>query len=135
MMYPPGDKGDAKPYDIWRNCAAFLSAQRHPDGNRRYSLPMSGSRLTANSPRLIVPPRNRCHCSKTPAAIRCSLWPSRWAVPPLRQVREWPWYSVTRTAISVASDRWASSLGVAGLVRKPFEATVLLAEMRRCLGA
>jgi CheY-like chemotaxis protein len=38
------------------------------------------------------------------------------------------------TSLSVASKAWAVSLGAAGLIRKPFDAPALLAEIRRCLG-
>lgn len=38
------------------------------------------------------------------------------------------------TALAVAGGEWASSLGAAGLLRKPFEAEPLLAEISRCLG-
>ena len=41
---------------------------------------------------------------------------------------------VIMTSLSVACEAWAASLGAAGLLRKPFEAGALLAEMRRCLG-
>lgn len=37
------------------------------------------------------------------------------------------------TSLSEASKEWAASLGAAGLLRKPFEATALLDEIRRCL--
>jgi CheY-like chemotaxis protein len=37
------------------------------------------------------------------------------------------------TALSVASEAWATSLGAAGLVSKPFESSSLLAEIRRFL--
>ena len=37
------------------------------------------------------------------------------------------------TAIPVAGREWASSLGAAGLVRKPYEVELLLAEIHRCL--
>lgn len=41
---------------------------------------------------------------------------------------------VIMTSLSVASVEWAVSLGAAGLIRKPFEADSLLAEIRRCIG-
>lgn len=37
------------------------------------------------------------------------------------------------TSLSEASTEWAASLGAAGLLRKPFEVTALLDEIRRCL--
>jgi CheY-like chemotaxis protein len=37
------------------------------------------------------------------------------------------------TALSVASEAWATSLGATGLVRKPFDAETLLAEIRHHL--
>jgi CheY-like chemotaxis protein len=41
---------------------------------------------------------------------------------------------IITTSLPVASREWASSLGAVGLIRKPFEASPLLAEVRRCLG-
>jgi CheY-like chemotaxis protein len=41
---------------------------------------------------------------------------------------------IITTALAVAGGDWASSLGAAGLLRKPFEVEPLLAEIRRCLG-
>ena len=41
---------------------------------------------------------------------------------------------IITTALSVAGGDWASSLGAARLLRKPFEVEPLLAEIRRCLG-
>lgn len=38
------------------------------------------------------------------------------------------------TSLSIAGRDWAASLGAAGLLRKPFEAESLLAEIRRYLG-
>jgi CheY-like chemotaxis protein len=38
------------------------------------------------------------------------------------------------TAVGVASREWASSLGAAGYLKKPFETEDLLREVRRCLG-
>ncbi len=38
---------------------------------------------------------------------------------------------VITTALIVASEEWAASLGAAGLLRKPFDASALLAEVRR----
>jgi CheY-like chemotaxis protein len=40
---------------------------------------------------------------------------------------------IITTGLPVAGREWASSLGAAGLLRKPFEAESLLAEIRRCL--
>ena len=40
---------------------------------------------------------------------------------------------IITTAIPVANREWAASLGVAGLLRKPFETEPLLAEINRCL--
>jgi CheY-like chemotaxis protein len=36
------------------------------------------------------------------------------------------------TAVGIASDAWASSLGAAGLLHKPVEPDTLLAEVERC---
>jgi CheY-like chemotaxis protein len=41
---------------------------------------------------------------------------------------------VIMTSLSVACEEWAESLGAAGLLRKPFDAAALLAEVRRHLG-
>lgn len=41
---------------------------------------------------------------------------------------------VITTALIVASEAWAASLGASGLLRKPFDAPALLAEVRRHLG-
>lgn len=41
---------------------------------------------------------------------------------------------VIMTSLSVACAAWAASLGAAGLLRKPFDADALRAEIRRCLG-
>lgn len=41
---------------------------------------------------------------------------------------------VIMTSLSVACPAWAVSLGAAGLLRKPFEADALLAEIRHGLG-
>jgi CheY-like chemotaxis protein len=41
---------------------------------------------------------------------------------------------VIMTSLSVACEAWAASLGAAGLLRKPFDATTLQAEIRYCLG-
>ena len=41
---------------------------------------------------------------------------------------------IITTALAVAGGDWASSLGAAGLLRKPFEVEPLLAEISRCLG-
>lgn len=41
---------------------------------------------------------------------------------------------VITTALIVASEAWAKSLGAAGLLRKPFDAEDLLAEVRHHLG-
>jgi CheY-like chemotaxis protein len=38
------------------------------------------------------------------------------------------------TALGIASEEWAASLGASGLIRKPTEAGPLLAEIRRRLG-
>lgn len=38
------------------------------------------------------------------------------------------------TALAVASKEWATSLGAAGLIRKPFEVEPLLAAIQQCLG-
>jgi twitching motility two-component system response regulator PilH len=40
---------------------------------------------------------------------------------------------IITTALAVAGGEWASSLGAAGLLRKPFDAEPLLAEINRCL--
>ena len=40
---------------------------------------------------------------------------------------------IITTALAVAGGEWASSLGATGLLRKPFEAEPLLAEINRCL--
>src|SRR5579875_1289320 len=40
---------------------------------------------------------------------------------------------VIMTSLSVACEEWAVSLGAVGLLRKPFEAEPLLAEIRHCL--
>jgi CheY-like chemotaxis protein len=37
------------------------------------------------------------------------------------------------TALGIASPEWATSLGAAGLVKKPIETSLLLQEVRRCL--
>ena len=42
---------------------------------------------------------------------------------------------VIMTALGVASEEWASSLGACGLLRKPVDSEALLEEVRRCLGA
>jgi len=41
---------------------------------------------------------------------------------------------VIMTALGIASDQWAESLGACCLVRKPVETADLLAAIRRCLG-
>jgi len=41
---------------------------------------------------------------------------------------------IITTAISVADMKWAASLGVDGVLRKPFELEPLQAEIQRCLG-
>jgi CheY-like chemotaxis protein len=41
---------------------------------------------------------------------------------------------VIMTSLSVACEEWAESLGAVGLLRKPFDAAALLAEVRRHLG-
>lgn len=38
------------------------------------------------------------------------------------------------TALAVASKEWATSLGAAGLIRKPFEVEPLLAAIQQCIG-
>ena len=38
------------------------------------------------------------------------------------------------TALCIASDEWAISLGAAGLIRKPCEVEPLVATIRQCLG-
>ncbi len=40
---------------------------------------------------------------------------------------------ILTTALAVASLEWAASLGAAGIVRKPFDANPLMAEINRCL--
>jgi CheY-like chemotaxis protein len=40
---------------------------------------------------------------------------------------------VITTALGIASDEWARSLGATGLLKKPFDPDTLLAEVRRCL--
>jgi CheY-like chemotaxis protein len=40
---------------------------------------------------------------------------------------------IIMTSLSVACEEWATSLGAAGLIRKPFEVEPLLAEIRCCL--
>lgn len=40
---------------------------------------------------------------------------------------------IITTALPSACAEWAASLGAAGLISKPFDATALLAEVRRCL--
>jgi CheY-like chemotaxis protein len=42
---------------------------------------------------------------------------------------------IIMTSLSVASEAWAASLGATSLVRKPFDAPVLFAEIRRCLAS
>ena len=39
------------------------------------------------------------------------------------------------TALHIASDEWAASLGAAGLIRKPFEVEPLVATIRQFLGS
>jgi two-component system, chemotaxis family, chemotaxis protein CheY len=41
---------------------------------------------------------------------------------------------VIMTALGIATEEWASSLGACGLIRKPVDTEPLLAEIRRCLG-
>jgi CheY-like chemotaxis protein len=41
---------------------------------------------------------------------------------------------IVTTSLPGACQGWATSLGAAGLVRKPFDPPALLAEIRRCLG-
>jgi CheY-like chemotaxis protein len=41
---------------------------------------------------------------------------------------------VITTALIVASEEWAGSLGASGLLRKPFDSAALLAEVHRLLG-
>ncbi|HTU16710.1 MAG TPA: response regulator [Gemmataceae bacterium] len=38
------------------------------------------------------------------------------------------------TALRIASDEWATSLGAAGLIRKPCEVEPLVATIQQCLG-
>ncbi len=40
---------------------------------------------------------------------------------------------VILTSLSEASEEWATSLDAAGVIRKPFDATALLDEIRHCL--
>ena len=40
---------------------------------------------------------------------------------------------IITTALTIASREWATSLGAAGLLRKPIETEALLLEIRRCL--
>lgn len=42
---------------------------------------------------------------------------------------------ILTTALAVASEEWATSLGAARLVRKPFDVEPLLVEIGNCLGA
>jgi CheY-like chemotaxis protein len=41
---------------------------------------------------------------------------------------------IIMTSLSVACEAWATSLGAAGLLRKPFDVEILLAEVRHRLG-
>lgn len=40
---------------------------------------------------------------------------------------------ILTTALAVATLEWAASIGAGGVVRKPFDANPLMAEIRRCL--
>jgi CheY-like chemotaxis protein len=42
---------------------------------------------------------------------------------------------VITTALGIASEEWAASLGACGLLKKPFDQDTVLAEVRRCLAA
>ena len=40
---------------------------------------------------------------------------------------------IITTALTIASQEWATAMGAAGLLRKPIEAEALLLEIRRCM--